>query len=385
VIFGGASLKSITLKKQEKRHQGEGYWMKYAQYSINRIGKTVWRSLPRNFILRNRPFFAHMVMTKRCNLRCTYCKAWQMPPNPNELSTSEWLKVIDNLDELGVYVLSFTGGEPLLKPGVFDMIEHARSRGLYTRLTSNGTLRERLYERLLDSDVNSISISLDSIEPHTQDGLSGVEGSWAKAVDTLEFLLANARPRKVISVSAMITPHNVHEIIPLVDFCSNDLQCPVFLQPVIFGPMSDATGDEPCFRPGYMPEYALEALNELHRKLCRKLLDSKLITPYTFLLISRKYLRTGSYKWKCKAGRLFFDIMPDGRFHLCQDVAFPEDGYAHDDDFVSCFRSEFWQESAKKLCAECVGCCYSCYVCSQYLFSWRLLDIVGVGAKSIYI
>lgn len=247
------------------------------------IGKKMWRSLFRNFILRNKPFFAHMVVTKRCNLRCVYCTAWKQPPNPNELSTSEWFEVINTLDELGVYVLSFTGGEPLLKPEIFDMIRHARSRGFYARLTSNGTLPQRFYEELIDSEVNSISISLDSVRPDIQDGLTQVKGSWEKAVNTLRFLLANAGPRQIVSVSTMVTPYNIHEIIPIVDFCSKVLQCPIFLQPVVSGQMNDEPLD---FRPtkDNMPKCDTEEIRDLYRQLHKKLLSSKLITPYTFLL-----------------------------------------------------------------------------------------------------
>ena len=347
-------------------------------YHRRHIGKTVWRLAVRNFIFRDKPFFAHLVVTKRCNLRCLYCKVWQQSADPNELSTPEWLRVVDTLDELGLYVLSFTGGEPLLKPGIFDMIRYARSKGLYARLTSNGTLPQHLYEKLIVSGINSISISLDSVEPDTQESLSQVKGSWEKAVDNLKFLLTNASPRQVVSVSAMVTPYNIHEIIPIVDLCSNVLQCPIFLQPVISGEMSNGSF---AFRPANseMFECKPEDIKELYRKLCKRLFNSKLITPYTFLLISQKYLKTGEYRWKCKAGRLFFDIMPDGKLYLCQDMPFPGGKHTLEADFVSWFKSKLYQDTAKQHSADCSGCCYSCYVCSQYLFSWRLLDILGVA------
>ena len=113
--------------------------MKSTYYSNRYIRRKAWPIL-RNFILRDRPFFVHLTLTKRCNLRCVYCKAWQETPNPNELSTSEWFEAIDVLDRLGVYTLSITGGEPLLKSGVFDIIRYAKSKGFYMRLTSNGTI-----------------------------------------------------------------------------------------------------------------------------------------------------------------------------------------------------------------------------------------------------
>jgi MoaA/NifB/PqqE/SkfB family radical SAM enzyme len=352
--------------------------METIYHSHRHIGKTVWRSALRNFVFRNRPFFAHLVLTKRCNLRCVYCKAWQQPPNPNELSTSEWFEAMDVLDRLGVYVLSFTGGEPLLKPGVFDMIRYARSRGFYTRLTSNGTLPQHFYEKLIGSGIDGISISLDSVDPETQENLSQVKGSWRKAIHTLEFLVTEADRNQMVSVSTVVTPHNINEIIPIVDFCSNVLQCPVFLQPVISG---EICGGTPAFRPTDSDMFRCNPkdIKELYRKLHRKLFSSKLLTSYTFLQISQEYLQTGEYKWKCKAGGLFFDIMPDGEFYLCQDVPFTEKRHILDNDFVSWFRSKSQRETVKQLRADCSGCCYSCYIYAQYLFSWRLPDILAVA------
>lgn len=351
-----------------------------AYHSDRHIGKTI-RLLLRSFVHRSKPFFVHLFLTKRCNLRCVYCGLWREHANLNELSTSEWLEVIDLLDELGVYVLSMTGGEPLLKPGVFDIIRYANSKGFHTRLTSNGTLPRHFYEELIDTGVNSISISLDSVRSDIQEALSQVEGSWAKAVDTLKFLRANARLSQIVSVSAMVTAYNIHEVIPLVDFCSDVLRCPISLQPVVAG--QDSSIDF-HFRPaGGVGKCNPKEIKEVYQNLYRRMFNSKLITPYTFLSISQKYLRSGEYKWKCKAGRLFFDIMPDGEFYLCQDIPFPGERNVLEGDFVSWFESESYQKTARQISADCPGCCYSCYVYTQYLFSWRLPDILGVAAMKI--
>jgi len=271
----------------------------------------------------------------------------------------------------------------LLKVGVFELIRYANSKGFYTRLTSNGTLQRNYYKELINTRINSITISLDSAQSYVQEGLSQVNGSWVKAVDNLKFLRDNARSSQVVSVCALVTPSNIREAVSFVDFCSNVLQCHIFLQPAVF---EKKYSGHFSFRPaGREWNYESDEVREIYRKLYKKVLHSKLLTPYTFLRMSEKHLRTDDHKWKCKAGRLFFDIMPDGQYYLCQDIRSPEEKNILGADFVSWFNSRTCQETAKRISADCSGCCYSCYVCIQRFFSWQLLDILGVTVMNLYL
>jgi len=302
------------------------------------------------------------------------------------MSTTEWFEAIDRLDKLGIHVISFTGGEPLLRQDSFDIIEYANSKGLYTRITSNGSLSRSVYERLLDSGINSISISIDSINAKVQESLSQVKGSWQRAMDNLEFLVKNSRASQVISACAVLTSCNINEALSLVDYCSDVLNCPISLQPAIFNDGSDANF---LFRPNRSdinaPNVSAEDTEEIYKLLHHKRFRSRLMATNSFLRISQKYLQDGKYKWNCKAGRLFFDIMPDGRLFLCQDVPFPEERYILDKDFISGFKSKTYQRTAKQVSSECIGCCYSCYIYSQHIFSWHLLDILATAfSANIY-
>src|SRR5690606_25090535 len=80
-------------------------------------------------------------LLRRCNLTCKHCYATSADsPFRNELNTKEALRVIDDLHEAGVRVLILSGGEPLLRPDLFQLAGHARAKGFFVALSSNGTL-----------------------------------------------------------------------------------------------------------------------------------------------------------------------------------------------------------------------------------------------------
>src|SRR3546814_11041765 len=80
-------------------------------------------------------------LLRRCNLTCRHCYATSADsPFRNELSTTEALRVIDDLHAAGVRVLILSGGEPLLRPDLFKLAGYAREQGFVVALSSNGTL-----------------------------------------------------------------------------------------------------------------------------------------------------------------------------------------------------------------------------------------------------
>ena len=117
----------------------------------------------RNAILRRRPYFAHLAITHRCNLRCRFC---HIPEERcEELDLNGMKRVIDVLDRMGVAVISISGGgEPLLRSDFAAIIDYATEKGMYTKITSNGTMPLDRYQELLQSKATEISISLDGVD-----------------------------------------------------------------------------------------------------------------------------------------------------------------------------------------------------------------------------
>ena len=111
--------------------------------------KLCYRTL-RNVVFRNRPFFAHLALTHRCNLRCRFC---QIPTERvEEHDTATMKRIIDRLDRMGIAHLSVSGGgEPLLRDDFAAILDYAAGKGLYVKVTSNGTMSRRRCRRRSDS------------------------------------------------------------------------------------------------------------------------------------------------------------------------------------------------------------------------------------------
>lgn len=124
----------------------------------------------RGFHLRTPPLI-WLEITKRCNLRCPHCYIDGGLPRESEMSDSEVHDVIDDLADMGVWAVAFTGGEPTLRPSFKDFVVHAHNRGLLIGIATNGMF---LTESLLDTLPREgviISVSWDDLhvgEAHTQ-------------------------------------------------------------------------------------------------------------------------------------------------------------------------------------------------------------------------
>src|SRR5580692_11211534 len=88
--------------------------------------------------MKYRPYLLLAEMTYRCPLHCPYCSnPTRYPSRQTELTTEEWKRVIDEASELGVLHVLFSGGEPLLRSDLPDLVIHARAAGLYTNLITS--------------------------------------------------------------------------------------------------------------------------------------------------------------------------------------------------------------------------------------------------------
>jgi len=131
-------------------------------------------------------------LTRRCNLRCRHCRAVPLAEaSPEELSAAECLSVLDQIAGLGRPLVILTGGEPLVRPDLFEIARAARERDLYIALATNGTLVDGpLAGRIAAAEFRRVSVSLDGTRPETHDGLRGLPGSFERALAGLRALRA---------------------------------------------------------------------------------------------------------------------------------------------------------------------------------------------------
>lgn len=122
-----------------------------------------------------RPFGLLAELTYRCPLHCPYCSnPTQYPPTGAELTTQEWKRTLSQAGDLGVLHVLLSGGEPLLRPDLPELVAAAREAGLYTNLITSalGLTRERA-ERLKAAGLDSVQISFQADEALLADSIAG--------------------------------------------------------------------------------------------------------------------------------------------------------------------------------------------------------------------
>ncbi len=122
--------------------------------------------------------------TRRCNLDCAHCYAASTPADQpeDELGTDDIHRLLDDLAGFGAPVVLFSGGEPLLREDLPELVAHAASVGLRASLSTNGTLIDRpTARRLADAGASYIGVSIDGLA-ETNDAFRGVPGAFDQAL-----------------------------------------------------------------------------------------------------------------------------------------------------------------------------------------------------------
>jgi len=124
-------------------------------------------------------------LTDRCNLSCIHCYSRSGPGSPTgaELSTAEAIALIDDLAAMGVPLVLFSGGEPLLRADIWDLARHAAGKGIRTALSTNGTLiTAGVAERIRECGIGYAGISLDGVTGATHDRFRNSPGAFRKTI-----------------------------------------------------------------------------------------------------------------------------------------------------------------------------------------------------------
>jgi len=122
--------------------------------------------------------------TNKCNLNCLHCHQDSSPfSSYPELTTSQACKVIDNMSDAGVAILTFSGGEPLLRKDLFHAVERANDSGMLCTIASNGTLMtEEIAGKLSKAGIRRVEIGLDGARAETHDFLRNSSGSFEATI-----------------------------------------------------------------------------------------------------------------------------------------------------------------------------------------------------------
>ena len=149
-------------------------------------------------------------LIRRCNLTCKHCYSISADTNfPGELTTEQIYTVMDDLKAFRVPVLILSGGEPLLRPDIYDIAKRAKAQGFYVGLSSNGTLiDEGNIDRIAECDFNYVGVSLDGLGA-THDKFRRLDGAFEKSLHGIR--LCRDLGLK-IGVRFTMTQDNAHDL-----------------------------------------------------------------------------------------------------------------------------------------------------------------------------
>lgn len=167
------------------------------------------REINRKFARTPTPTSVTLEITNRCNHECIHCvRESPTLTFDDELSTDEWLKVLDDLAAINTFSVAFTGGEAMTHPDLFILIKRARELSMSVSIKTNGmTLRPRA-QQLYDSGVRIIEVSLYGATSKTHEHCTGVPRSFEL---TLDGIRAAREANISVMINMILFKWNVHE------------------------------------------------------------------------------------------------------------------------------------------------------------------------------
>lgn len=162
--------------------------------------------------------------TDRCAGRCIMCNSWKNSVG-DVLDPIDCENVIDAARDLGTYHINFAGGDPLLYPHVFSLIERAKRYGIETAIITMGTmLNSQNAKRIVNSGIDIVRFSLDAPDQELHDSIRGVHSAYKRGVNGINLLLGlrnnmGAEKPKVV-VNMTVLRKNVELIPEMVSFCN---------------------------------------------------------------------------------------------------------------------------------------------------------------------
>jgi len=268
------------------------------------------------------PLACGFYLTSKCNFQCELCNIWRINPG-FQMPEAEARKLINELCKMGLVYFSFSGGEPLIIPYVFDLLAYAKESGIiYTHVVSNGYLMdETMAKRLAYARVSEISFSLDGDEK-VHDKNRAMNGAFKKVIEAIEYVKTYA-PKTRIVLNTILDPAYPENAIFAIKTAKH-MRVKIKVQPV---------NDHPSFG---VRECAVKSRRSLQSDEKQKLLDAiALIQSSPHVINSKPFLE--NYK--------AFLFCPENLMFAKDDCIF---GYHHIEFFANqifpCLEGLDWKE-----------------------------------------
>ncbi|MFQ5963094.1 MAG: radical SAM protein [Candidatus Scalinduaceae bacterium] len=305
------------------------------------------------------PIWITFDITWNCNCRCDYCNYWK--EGHVDLSTGEIKRIIKNLKTMGVMYLGLSGGEPLLRKDVPEIVGYAKGLGMHVGLNTNGTVGKiEVYRTLMEKGIDTICFSIDGAKASTHERFRK-NCSFKKVVNSIRETVRirnRGNYRTNISTNTVIHRANVDDLEEISRIRSTLGVDRNNFQPVWYCNV-DVKGDEFNSKIGFSYEDG-ELLKKVSKTI-DTLPDGNLksyndLLPYYYT----DYKRVRDIE--CFAGRAFAYVDPKGILYPCSILLEPL-GSLLEEDNKTFLRSSKVKKILKKTAVQnCKGCSMVCYM-----------------------
>ncbi|KXA98729.1 hypothetical protein AKJ39_01065 [candidate division MSBL1 archaeon SCGC-AAA259J03] len=334
----------------------QGYWRKGLASVLEGIA---WRG-PQKPFTSYCPFLVVWNFTNACNLNCKHCYQNADRPTPDELTTEEALRAVDEMADAGLAYIAMSGGEPLIRSDFFDVVERIREREMGFSLATNGTmLTEGRIEKLEENDCLYVQISVDG-RPETHNDLRGAD-SFEK---TMEGVRNAVDSDLTVGLAMTVTEENLSDVDWVIDR-TEDVGADMFMHynfiPTGRGKEMAKLDLNPHEREELLKKLAKESENReidllstapQYGRVCAEGgLETTSLTHFDTVGqeegMSEKINFLAEFVGGCGTGRLYWALQPNGDLTPC--VFLPEKlGNIRKDDFLEVWKNHPFLKKIRK-------------------------------------
>ena len=248
--------------------------------------------------------------TQACNINCRHCYRDAGEQRPDELTTAEGKRLLDEIAAAGFKIVILSGGEPLLRGDIFELISHARSSGLRPVLGTNGTLIDQETAcRLKAAGLARAGISIDSCQREAHDWFRGSLGTWDSAMQGIQACREVGLP---FQIHTTVMDWNQAEITAVTDLA---IQLGAVAHHIFFL--------VPVGRGQTIEQFTLRTAE--YEALLAEILDKQLTAPIEikptcapqFMRVARQKGVNLRFSRGCLAGTSYCVILPQGDVQPC--------------------------------------------------------------------
>lgn len=301
----------------------KNYWTRYG-FRVPRLSAVALDNLLTYFLNKKPtlgPMYVGWNLTFRCNCFCSFCQTHEFAGKESELTTEECLRITRELGQAKVVELSLTGGEPLIKTDIDKIIREGKRYGININIITNGALLERHAQMIVESGVDSVSISLDSLDPEEHNTIREHKGLYEKVqrgvqkIIELRGMKKGTKKKPRIIIGSTVNKKNYHGLDEFIGYWSQ-IADQVIIQPIHDGSPTSLfkiSDDTLTFSPDDRKEFI-----KTHEALLKKypLLNNTFEREFPEFFFAQRNL----YKrYKCSAGFFMLQIDAYGHVYPCTE------------------------------------------------------------------